>query len=116
MKRLLVGAVVSAFAALLLLPAVAGAVWGATPQFVANQLVSRYRTSDGHALVRVVCIGVKSSAHRRHGRLYFHRFGCGETDDVGRVWGVTVVVHGPNQPLSVTERTCNATNATLPCP
>jgi hypothetical protein len=115
MKRKLAVAAVSAFVTLLMLPGVAAAVWGGTPRSIAAQLGTHYRTSDGHSLVYVVCVGVASSAHRKHGTLYYHRLGCGETDDVGRVWGVNVVVHGLSA-LSVTEVSCDASHATIPCP
>jgi hypothetical protein len=116
MRRSFVVALVVAVTTLLALPAIAAAVWGATPHYAARELVTHYRTPDGHNNVSATCIGVKSSRLKRRG--FYHRFGCGQTDDVGRVWGVTVVVHNPHTgpPLTVTVRTCDASHASIPCP
>lgn len=112
-RRLVIGGVV---VAMLGIPAAAGAAWAVPVKLVAKTLVRNYKTSDGVPLAYVVCQGNTSGAHAfRHGRWYFHKFGCAERDTVNRIFDVRVTVFRSSLPR-VVEYACSSTYSSYSCP
>lgn len=114
MKRLVS---IMALAACLAIPPAALAVEVASAPWVAHQLVTHWRTSDGYKVRSAVCMPTNRFSVHAH-RVLSNRWNCLEVDSVSRVFWIHVHVanSAKGHLASVTAYRCSAKSSSHACP